>query len=116
MITAAALALTLQGNAYLQFTPGETLVYRETFAVTQMVGNTTMSAEGSRTQTLRVKEFKNGRAIMDTVFSGIAAKSVSSGSEKLAANLKTWIDRDSAEQWVNTRGFVASHLPRTSFC
>lgn len=106
MITAAAIALTLQGNAYLQFTPGETLVYRETYSVTQMVGNTTMSAEGSRTQTLRVKEFKNGRAIMDAVFSGIAAKSVSSGSEKLAANLKTWIDRDSAEQWVNTRGFV----------
>lgn len=106
MITAAAIAFTLQGNAYLQFTPGETLVYRETYSVTQMVGNTTMSAEGSRTQTLRVKEFKNGRAIMDAVFSGIAAKSSAAGSDNLAANLKTWIDRDNAEQWVNTRGFV----------
>lgn len=106
MITALALSLTMQGGAYLQFTPGETLRYTETFTVTQAVGNTTLSAEGSRTQTLRVKEFKNGRAIMDAVFTNIAAKATATGSENLAANLKTWIDRDNAEQWVNTRGFV----------
>lgn len=105
MITALAIA-AIQGNAYLQFTPGEALIYKETFNVTQTVGSKTMEAEGSRTQSLRVKEVKNGRAIMDTVFSNMAAKGTTSGSENLALNVRSWIDRDNLEQWVNTRGFL----------
>lgn len=101
-----ALVLAAQGGAYLQFTPGETLVYKETFQVTQEVGSKTLEAEGTRTQTLRVKEFKNGRAIMDAVFTNMSAKAINQNSENLALNLRSWIDRDNLEQWVNTRGFV----------
>jgi hypothetical protein len=106
MITVLAAAALLQGNSYLVFTPGETLIYKETFQVTQTVGNKTMEAEGTRTQTLRVKELKNGRAIMDAVFTGMSSKSTSAGSENLAMNVRAWIDRDNFEQWVNTRGFL----------
>ena len=105
MIAVLALA-ALQGNAYLQFTPGETMIYLETFAVTQEAGNKTFAADASRTQVLRVKEFRNGRGIMDAVFTDITAKARDKDSESLALNLRSWIDRDNLEQWVNTRGFL----------
>jgi hypothetical protein len=105
MIAVLAFA-ALQGNAYLVFTPGETMVYRETFAITQEAGSKTYSADATRTQTLRVKEFRNGRGIMDAVFTDMTAKARDRESENLALNVRTWIDRENLEQWVNTRGFL----------
>lgn len=105
MVAVFALA-AFQANAYLQFTPGESLTYRESFRVTQAVGTRTFEAESSRTQTLRVKEIRNGRAIIDATFGNVTAKGTADGSDNLAANLRAWTDRDAAEQWVNTRGFL----------
>jgi hypothetical protein len=105
MIVALA-AVALQGNAYLQFTPGETMTFRESFTVTQEVGSKTMKAEGSRIQTLRVKEIRNGKAIIDVTFANPTARATAEGSDNLAANVRAWIDRDAGEEWVNNRGFL----------
>lgn len=102
-----ALAILLQGAAYLQFQPGQTLTYREEFEVTETIGNKNLTAHGARVQTLRIKEFKNGRAIMDVHFSGMTSQKTSDGADQLTSDLRTWIDREDGEQWVDTRGFLA---------
>lgn len=96
-------SLLMQEPLVLRFTPVGETVYREQFAVTETtVGRSTLSATGSRSIRIKVREISRGNARMELTVTDVDAR----GDEGLSAELRSWLDQPVREQLVNERGFV----------
>ena len=103
MIAAGLLICAIQTGVLLQFPTGGELVYRESWRITEVDGDSRLQSDADRIARMRVKETTRGRTRFSVTFEDFNVRGTDKG---LNDDLRSWLEQENRDMWVNDRGYV----------